>query len=37
MSNNDTPEMRANKERIFELVQQWLGISDESPEETPDL
>lgn len=23
---SDTPQMRANKERVFELVQQWLEI-----------
>lgn len=33
-SVNDTPEMAASKDRIFELVRQWLGISEESTEET---
>lgn len=27
ISEYDSPEMRASKERIFELVQQWLGVS----------
>lgn len=33
-SINDTPEMAASKDRIWELVQQWLGLPVEVEEET---
>lgn len=27
MRDTDTPEMKASKMKIFELVKQWLGLS----------
>lgn len=32
ISDQDSSEQRASKERIFELFQQWLGISSETTE-----
>lgn len=34
IANSDSPEMKASKEKVRELVRQWLGISD--LEEVPD-
>ena len=36
MRESDTPEMTASKERIFELVQQWLGLTEEEGSSEPE-